>query len=73
MMTKDLLKLSVLLGFAGAAIAQGLPSFEEVDANSDGQISQEEAAAIEGLDFVTADTDQNGTLSMEEYSAAQAE
>ena len=48
-------------------------TFEEVDTNSDGQISQEEAAAIEGLDFATADTDQNGSLSMEEYNAAQAE
>ena len=62
-----------LLGFAASAVAQGLPSFEEVDTNSDGQISQEEAAAIEGLDFATADTDQNGSLSMEEYNAAQAE
>lgn len=63
----------LVLGFAGAALAQGLPSFEEVDTNSDGQISQEEAAAIEGLDFATADADQNGSLSMEEYNAAQAE
>jgi hypothetical protein len=50
-----------------------LPAFEEVDANSDGQISQEEASAIEGLDFATADADQDGALSQEEYDAAQAE
>jgi EF hand len=72
-MTKYLLKLLVVVGFAGAAMAQGLPAFEEVDTNSDGQISQEEAAAIEGLDFATADTDQDGALSMEEYNAAQSE
>ena len=72
-MTKQLLKLLVLAGFSAAALAQGLPPFEEVDTNSDGQISQEEAAAIEGLDFATADTDQDGSLSMEEYNAAQAE
>lgn len=65
--------LLALIGFAGAAMAQGLPAFEEVDANGDGQITQDEAAAIEGLDFAAADTNQDGALSMEEYSAATAE
>jgi hypothetical protein len=54
---------------AGAALAQELPAFEEVDANSDGQISQQEAAAVEGLDFSTADTNQDGALSRDEYEA----
>jgi len=63
----------LIFGFAGTTLAQGLPSFEEVDTNNDGQISQEEAAAIEGLDFATADADQNGSLSIEEYNAAQSE
>ncbi len=71
-MTKHALRTLVLVGFTGAAMAQAAPTFEEVDANADGQISQEEAAAIEGLDFATADADQNGSLSMEEYEAAQA-
>lgn len=65
--------LLALIGVVGAAMAQSLPAFEEVDANGDGQISQQEAAAIEGLDFATADTDQDGSLSMEEYNAATAE
>jgi hypothetical protein len=72
-MTKQLLKLLVVAGFSSAALAQSLPAFEEVDANSDGQISQEEAAAIEGLDFATADADQDGALSMEEYNSVRAE
>ena len=72
-MTKQLAKLLVVIGFSSAALAQGLPAFEDVDANSDGQISREEAAAIEGLDFAAADTNQDGALSMEEYKAAQAE
>lgn len=72
-MTKHLSGLLVLVGFSAAALAQGLPPFEEVDANSDGQISREEAAAIEGLDFGTADTNQDGVLSMEEYNAAKSE
>jgi len=70
-MNKFWLVLSAL-GFSAAVMAQTtLPSFEEVDANSDGQISMEEAAAIEGLDFATADADQDGALSQEEYAAAQ--
>ena len=72
-MTKNALRTLVLIGFSSAALAQAMPTFEEVDTNSDGQISQEEAAAIEGLDFAAADTDQNGSLSPEEYSAAESE
>jgi hypothetical protein len=72
-MTKLTLRALVLVGFAGAAIAQSLPAFEEVDANGDGQISRQEAATIEGLDFASADTNQDGSLSMEEYSAASGE
>jgi len=61
----------VALLIAGAALAQGaMPSFEEVDTNSDGQISREEAQTIEGLDFATADTNQDGSLSRAEYQAA---
>ena len=56
--------------FGVAAVAQGLPSFEEVDGNGDGQVTREEAAAIEALDFTAADTNQDGTLSREEYTAA---
>ena len=67
MRTLSLLALSF---FGLAAAAQGLPSFEEVDANGDGQITRQEAAAIEALDFTAVDTNQDGTLSMEEYNAA---
>lgn len=66
-------KLSITLlalGFAGVALAQGAPSFEEVDANQDGSISREEAAAVEGLDFSTADANQDGSLDRQEYQAA---
>ena len=58
------------LGFAGGAMAQDAPSFEEVDANQDGMISQEEAAAVEGLDIATADSNQDGSLDRQEYEAA---
>ncbi|MDQ2696453.1 MAG: EF-hand domain-containing protein [Pseudomonadota bacterium] len=60
---------------AALALASGLafaahPAFSEADANGDGAVDQDEAAAIEGLDFTAADTDQNGSLSEEEYNAA---
>jgi len=59
------------LVFSAAALAQSsLPSFEEVDSNGDGMISQEEAQAVEGLDFAQADTNQDGSLSRAEYTAA---
>ena len=72
-MKLNAVRMLIIAGFAGTAMAQAMPTFEEVDTNSDGMISQEEAAAIEGLDFATADTDQNGSLSVEEYNAAQSE
>ena len=70
-MKKFLLVLSSF-AFSGAALAQmTLPAFEEVDTNADALISAEEAAAIEGLDFATADVNQDGSLDQEEYAAAQ--
>ena len=56
-----------LLGFSVAALAQALPAFEEVDQNGDGMISEAEAAEVEALDFATADTNQDGAISREEY------
>lgn len=59
------------LVLSAAALAQGsLPAFEEVDADGDGTISQQEAQAVEGLDFSQADTNQDGSLSRAEYAAA---
>jgi hypothetical protein len=59
------------IGLSTLALAQGLPPFEQVDANGDGAISATEAAAVEGLDFNTADANQDGSLSREEYDAQQ--
>jgi len=72
-MNKYAISTLLLVGISGIALAQETPALEDVDTNSDGQVSREEAAAIEGLDFAAADADQNGSLSREEYEAAQSE
>ncbi|MGB7183499.1 MAG: hypothetical protein WBD34_17485 [Burkholderiaceae bacterium] len=53
-----------------ATVLAAAPSFEDVDANADGVVSSEEAAAVEELDFTAADTDGNGEISPEEFAAA---
>lgn len=68
---KTSLTALMAVGFAASALAQGLPAFEEVDANGDGTISADEASAIEGLDLATADTNQDGVLDRAEYEAAE--
>lgn len=45
-------------------------SFQELDANSDGQVTQEEMLAYRNQRFTQADTDGDGQLSVEEMQAA---
>ena len=47
-------------------------SFESVDTNKDGVITQNEALAVPGLDFASADKDNSHTLSHQEFDAAMA-
>jgi len=47
-------------------------SFESVDTNKDGVITQNEALAVPGLDFAAADTDNSKSLSRQEFAAAMA-
>lgn len=46
-------------------------SFEELDANGDGQVTQEEMQAQRSQRFTNADTDRDGQLSVEEVQAAR--
>jgi Ca2+-binding EF-hand superfamily protein len=71
-MMKHLPLLVALLLPAGALAQETEGDFNSLDANGDGAISQEEAQADEMVaqSFGTADTDQNGSLSQEEYNAA---
>lgn len=45
-------------------------SFQELDANNDGQVTQEEMLAHRNQRFTQADTDGDGQLSVEEMQAA---
>ena len=47
-------------------------TFESVDTNKDGVITQNEALAVPGLDFAAADIDNSKTLSRQEFAAAMA-
>jgi len=47
-------------------------SFESADTNKDGVITQNEALAVPGLDFASADKDDSHTLSRQEFEAAMA-
>jgi Ca2+-binding EF-hand superfamily protein len=58
----------VAIGFSTSALAQELPSFEEVDQNSDGLIDQAEASVVEAIQFETADANQDGSIDREEYA-----
>ena len=68
-MTNKTLAALALVAFSGAALAAP-PAFETVDTNSDGKITKEEVAVVEGLDFEAADANQDGTLDRAEYEAA---
>lgn len=60
----------VLLALSLAALATGaMAGFSDADANGDGMLDAEEAAAA-GLDVTTHDQDGDGMLSEEEATAA---
>jgi Ca2+-binding EF-hand superfamily protein len=54
---------------AGVSFAQGAPTFESLDKNSDGQISIQEATANDELfvAFKKLDTNQDGQLTKAEF------
>jgi len=62
----------ILAAVAGSALAAA-PAFEDVDTDTDGRITMDEAAAVEGLDFDAADTNGDNTLDREEYAAAASQ
>ncbi len=76
-MNKLIVSLAAL-GLGAAAYAGDMEkktSFNELDANSDGLLTQEEAAADEKIsaDFTTADANQDGYVTAAEYDDAHAD
>ena len=70
-MRKEWTILAVAL-FSGTAIAGGT-AFSKLDANHDGKISKQEAAADPALEahFSQADTNQDGALEQGEFAAME--
>lgn len=78
LMSKLLCAIAItgLLGTAGVAMAEtsamtdDKPSFETLDTNRDGTLSQAEVSKVKGVDFSKADTNRDGKLDRSEYQAA---
>ena len=62
------------LGMITALSAEEVKTFEELDANSDGYISKDEAMAQKSIErnWAKADKDKNGRLDISEFSAFEA-
>lgn len=54
---------------ASSLVAQEMPTFQDLDADQDGQITAAEATAHEGLSgsFEIVDVDKSGSISLDEY------
>ncbi len=62
--------LLVPLGlYAGAGLAQ-TPTFDELDTDGDGYLSEQELAAYRSVDFFDADTSKDGLVNPEEFRVA---
>lgn len=69
-MTAPALLAGLGLLAAGATLAQGKPSFEQLDKNGDGKISLNEASTDDALfvAFKQLDTNKDGELTREEFA-----
>ena len=67
-----------VLGVAAGAVAQpgndrtNQVSFAQADKNGDGKVNREEGNAINGFDFSRADTDNDRSLTRQEFDTAMA-
>lgn len=74
--TKILLASTLIVLGAGVAFAQDRggerPSFETLDVDGSGEITAEDLAALRDQRFAELDTNGDGTVSQDEFVAAQA-
>lgn len=68
-----MLALVIGLSTGSCTQTQDLASFDQVDVNHDGTISQNEASVVNGLDFQMADANQDGVLDRDEYGRLSSE
>jgi hypothetical protein len=82
-MKRTALATLVALGLAATAMAQqartppgddrtNIATFAEADKDGDGRVNREEGNAIHGFDFSRADTNDDKSLSRQEFDAAMA-
>jgi len=82
-MKRIALATAVALGLAATAAAQqprtppgddrtNIHTFAEVDKDGDGRINREEGNAVHGFDFSRADTNDDKSLTRQEFDAAMA-
>ncbi|BAU47431.1 hypothetical protein SVA_0852 [Sulfurifustis variabilis] len=57
-------------GGTAEGVIPEMPAFSMVDANNSGYVEQDEAATVEEVDFLAADSDKDGRLTRSEYEAA---
>lgn len=67
-----LMTLAAVVLYSGVSLTAPV-AFIDVDADKDGKISQQEAMVLEGLEWSSADANQDGMLDESEYEAAMQE
>jgi len=67
---RTLLIPTAFVFFAGLALAEAAPKFEQLDVNGDGVLLPEEAEGALSVEFSEADTNGDGGLSRSEYATA---
>ena len=62
---------AILVLFSSVAIAASMPSFQELDTNTDGVLSEQEVdGVLRNFDFPLADKNGDGLLDKEEFDLA---
>jgi len=72
-MKTTIIALALLLASSVTFASSHMQDFSELDQDGDGMLSAEEVTEVEGVEFETADENQDGMLDMQEYKNAVAD